>query len=137
MNKALFVLVSFALSSISLAHEGHGVPGALQAKHGGTIKGGNAVYLELVQEGEQLKLYPMTHELEPIPLGELRLEATAQLPRAKEKKPVPFSARTAAQSVDSHFSGSVQAQGAHRFSLEVTAHYQGKKDRVVFQVEPR
>ena len=138
MKKFLMTLLLTALIAPPvLAHEGHGVPGAVKAKHGGTIQATHDFYLELVPQGDSLRLYPMTHDFEPIPLAEFQVEATAQLPRTKAKATVPFAPTPATEPREAHFTGSFDAKGAHRFTLAVVARFHGKKAEVVFQVEPR
>ena len=121
----------------SWAHEGHNAPGSVQAQHGGTVKATKSFYIELVQEGNTLKLYPMGHDFKPVPLKEVQIEATAQLPKAKAKTSVKFSEHAVDDATQSHYMGSFDAKGAHRYTLVVTAQYRGKKEAVTFQVEPK
>lgn len=155
MNHALKYLVTFIFfglfSSFGLTHEGHLVPGASQlqhgAQHGGTVKATSEVYFELTASDSTLKLYPMTHEFKPIPLSELKLKVTAQIPRQPKHLPIEFSAHSDANPRDSYFMGTfapnnVQNSGksgsprVHRYSLHVNVEYKGKTEKLIFQVEP-
>lgn len=128
---AFIAAASLGAFQVGLAHEGHDqTPGAVQAPHGGTIQGTGQLYLELVNEASGIKLYPLTHEMAAVAPREVTVAATAQPPK-KKKAPVKFIV------VDDHFEGKVDARGAHRYALEVTATYKGRKERVTFQVEPQ
>ena len=83
MKKYWIVLAALLVfQSPAFAHEGHdATPGAIQAPHGGVVQGTAELYLELVNEASGIKLYPLTHDLKPIPLKEVKVEAFAQRPR--------------------------------------------------------
>jgi hypothetical protein len=135
---ALALAISTITATASFAHEGHAVPGAAQAEHGGVIKPAGEVYLELVTDKSgTLRLFAMDHDKQPVALEEIQIDATAQLPRAKAKTPVKFASQKLPDAHASHYAGSFDAKGAHRYTLEVTASYQGKKEKARFQVEPK
>ncbi|NUM88388.1 MAG: hypothetical protein HUU37_04205 [Bdellovibrionales bacterium] len=127
MIKALLLLCWMPLA---FAHEGHNhAPAAAHAPHGGILKDGQHLMLELVAEGKNLKVFPLTHDLKPIPVADVQLAASAQVPRKGKPESVTFKAGGDA------FEGSFDAKGAHRFTLQVTATWNGKKDKASFNVE--
>ena len=133
--KILVVLTATVLSAFTFhafAHEGHDkTPGAIAAPHGGIIQGTDHLYLELVNDASGLKLYPITHDMTAIPVKEIKLTATAMVPKKSKKEIVILTPE------DDHFSGKYDAKGAHRYSLNVSLTYKGKKEKVTFQVEPQ
>jgi hypothetical protein len=98
------------------------------------IRGTKSLYLELVNDASGLKLYPLTHELAPIPLAELTLSATAQVPK---KAKVPVKLLTSGDHFEADAAALVSVKGAYRYQLEVNTGYHGKKEKVVFQMEPQ
>lgn len=120
------LLISFSVG----AHEGHKTPGALAAPHGGSVQESTHLYLEMVTEGNTVKLYPMDHDLKPLPLNSVKIEAKKALPRKGKSEKVSFSTR------EDHFVANIDPQGAHRYRLEIEATYKGKKEKLSFNVEP-
>lgn len=115
-----------------LAHEGHDkTPGAGAAPHGGIIQGTEHIYLELVASGDDVKLYPLDHEMKAIPLAQTKIDAKATFPKKAKGEPVKFSAEGDA------FVAKVQAKGAHRYTLDVSVAHDGKNEKVKFTVEPQ
>ncbi len=130
---AVLMGVVLAGSSVtqSYAHEGHDkTPGSVQAPHGGVVQGSSSLYLELVNDASGIKLYPLTHDLAPIALKDVKVTAMAQPPK-KAKLPVKFT------EADDHFEAKVDAKGSYRYTLEVSTAYKGKKEKLTFQVEPQ
>ncbi len=126
--KSIFLIL---MVTLGYAHEGHDkMPGAVQAPHGGTVKGTSQLYIELVNEASGIKLYPLTHEMAPVAPKEVTIVATVQAPK-KKKEAVKFTV------ADDHYEAKVDAKGAYRYTLELTTTYKGKKEKVVFQVEPQ
>lgn len=128
----MVVIATFLVGPYIYAHEGHDkTPGAVAAPHGGVVKGTDSLYWELVNESGGLKLYPLTHDLAPVPLKEIALAGTVTLPKKPKAEPVTFS-----QDGDA-FSAKVDAKGAHRYALDLSVTYKGKKEKVKFQIEPQ
>lgn len=112
------------------AHEGHdALPGAIQAPHGGTVKGVTLLYIELVNDSSGIKLYPLTHELSSISLKDISIVAAVQIPK-KKKQTIKLDI------VNDHFEAKPRIKGIHRYLLELTVDYKGKKEKVTFQIEP-
>lgn len=133
-TQVFVVLAGLMLTHPSFAHEGHDtVPGAIQAPHGGTMKGAKEYYIELVNDTSGIKLYPFTHDLKPVPTGDVTITATAQAPKKKKEK-VNLTA------IEDHFEAKVDAKGAYRYTLELEVAPKGakaKKEKIAFQVEPQ
>lgn len=136
MKSVLVVLVSlggilFVSLNSSFAHEGHNsTPGSVQAPHGGVVKGTKSLYVELVNEAAGIKLYPLTLDLKPIELAQLKMNGSFQVPK-KKKTPVPL------QAAGDHYSAQINAKGAYRYTLELNISYKGKSEKLLFQVEPQ
>ena len=71
----------------------------------------------------------MTTVLKALKSSDVNVTATYELPK---KKPQAVSL----QSSGDFFVVKVDAKGAHRFKLDVTATYQGAKETLSFQIEP-
>ncbi len=132
MKTITLLILVMGFSNPTFAHEGHDkTPGVVTAPHGGVVQGSDNLYWELVKESADLKLYPLTHDLAPIPLKEISLTGTATLPKKKKGDAVKFSP------MSDHFITQVDAKGAYRYSLDLSFTYKGKKEKVKFQVEPQ
>lgn len=125
------ILMAFLLTgSIGLfAHEGHDqTPGALKANHGGVVKSGKQINLEYVVTGDLLSLYPATHEGTDLKPADVKLSATAKLPKGKAE-PVKLEIK------DGAYLAKVDFKGAYRVELQVIATSDGKDSTFKFQVE--
>lgn len=119
------------IGTLGFAHAGHDkLPGAVDAPHGGTIKKTSELYMELVNDASGIKIYPLTHELTPVSLSELKITGTAQAPK-KKKEPVKLS------EADDHFEAKVDVKGAYRYTLDLSMTFKGKTEKVSFQIEPQ
>lgn len=128
MNKLILTVVLLAGMN-AFTHEGHDkMPGTIQAPHGGVVMTTKETYMEVVQDPTGVKLYPLTHELKPIPMSEISATATAQAPK---KKAVKVELKNAGD----HFVVSPDIKGAHRYELKISMKYKGKNENVKFQVE--
>ncbi len=113
------------------AHEGHHeTPGALTAPHGGLIKETKQLYLELVTEKSGVKIYPFDRAMKPVAPKDVKLDAKMQVPRRKKQEDVKFEMK------DDHFVANVDAQGAHRYDLNLSVTHNSKAEKVKFSVEP-
>ncbi len=129
----MFKKIIFAtalISSLSLfAHEGHDqTPGSLKASHGGTVKAGKEINLEFVVSGNELKLYPATHEGADLAPAEVKLTATGKLPKGKAEA-LKIENKSGA------YAATIDFKTAYRIEVIATAEYKGKKDIFKFQVE--
>lgn len=123
------ITVALVIGSTSLfAHEGHKTPGALVANHGGVVKPGKQINLEYVVTGELLKLYPATHEGADLAPSDVKVTATAKVPKGKAES-VKLEIK------DGAYFTKVDFKGAYRVEFQVTANSGGKDSIFKFQVE--
>lgn len=124
------IIGALLLVSVNLrAHEGHDeTPGALKANHGGVVKAGQEINLEYVVSGEDVKLYPLSHDGKDLAANEVKLTATAKLPKGK--------AETLKLEIkDGVYLAKVDFKGAYRVEIMVKADNKGKESTFKFQVE--
>jgi hypothetical protein len=123
------VVLVLSVTSLSFAHEGHDdAPGALKANHGGIVKAGKEINLEYVISGNDVVLYPISHDGKELTTEEVKLSGTAKSPKGKAE----------ALKIDSQsgaFKTSVDFKGAYRTEVNLTADVKGGKDNFKFQVE--
>lgn len=132
MKRILLLTVLIFSFAMTNAHEGHNkTPGLQSTRPGGTIKGTNHIYLELVSDKDGVQLYPMDHEKKPIPLSDIKMEGKVTIPRKNKTQVLKFTAQ------DDHFAAKVDAKGAHRYDLEASVTYGGKSEKLKFSVEPQ
>ncbi len=128
MKAFLFSVLTVASFSV-FAHEGHSdAPGSLKAFHGGVVKTGHQLNLEVVSSGGELKIYPLAHEGGDIPLAEVKISAMAQPPKGK-----PFA--VSFEPKDGAYYSKVDFKGAYRLNVEMKAEYRGNTDKIKVQVE--
>lgn len=124
-------LLFLASAPSANAHEGHAHAPGTVAPHGGIVKEGKSMHVELVVEGTTVKLFPLDKKYQSIPLKDVILTATAQ-PAKKTLVPLKLSPAKDGASFD----GQIDPQGARRVELKVQVDISGKKDSFSFQVEP-
>lgn len=124
------VFTAALISSLSLfAHEGHDqTPGSLKANHGGTVKGGKEINLEFVVSGNELKLYPASHEGADLATADVKLSGTSKLPKGKAEA-------LKIENKNGALVATIDFKTAYRIEVVATAEYKGKKDTFKFQVE--
>lgn len=129
MFKQAFTIILMATSLTVFAHEGHNnAPGSLKANHGGTVKAGKEINLEYVVKGNELKIYPASHEGADLAATDVKVTATAKLPKGKAEA-IKLEAKEGA------FVTTVDFKSAYRVEMVVSTDYKGKKDTFKFQVE--
>lgn len=112
------------------AHEGHNkTPGTLSAPHGGQIKGTNDLYLEIVTEQDKIKIYPMSHDMKPLSMSQIQVEASIQFPKKSQHEKIKL------ESAESFFSTQINSKGSHRYTLDLAILFKGKKDKLSFNIE--
>lgn len=119
----------FASTLNLFAHEGHDqTPGSLKANHGGTVKPGKEINLEYVVSGNELKLYPASHEGTDLSANDVKVTATAKLPKGKAEA-------LKIETKNGVLVSSIDFKTAYRIEVVATTDYKGKKDSFKFQVE--
>lgn len=128
MKKILLLLTVIAFHT-SYAHEGHNeTPGAFKAIHGGTVLTGKEINLEYLTSGTEVKMYPVSHEGDTLNPLDVKLSATAKVPKGKAET-------VKLESKDGAYVGNVDLKKSHRAEVLVTTEIKGKKDTFKFQVE--
>ncbi|MCB0420605.1 MAG: hypothetical protein KDD61_06400 [Bdellovibrionales bacterium] len=124
----LAMLVSFP----SLAHGVHD-SGAIKPQKGGVLKSLESVHLELVQMGQEIRIYVYNTETPPKAekVSQFPVSAKVVLPRKKGTQDLVLKAN------GDHWTTSYDAKGIHRFDFVLTIEQNGHKDKVVFTVEPK
>lgn len=125
-----FIMFTVLFGSFNLlAHEGHEqTPGTIKASHGGVVKAGKEINLEYVVSGSEVKLYPMSHDGKDLTAADVKLTATAKLPKGKAQ-PVKISEK------EGTLTAQVDFKEAYRVEMNVDADTQGKKSNFKLQVE--
>ncbi|HRO67577.1 MAG TPA: hypothetical protein PL182_08440 [Pseudobdellovibrionaceae bacterium] len=130
--KGILLLALSLCASPGHAHEGHDkTPGSKSAPHGGIIQGTNDLYLELLPTAEGVEIYPLDHDMNPVPLKNVKMKGTMTFPRKTKKEDVTFS-----DSGDK-FLAKIDAKGAHRYTLDLSVTHDGKTEKLKFNVEPK
>ena len=124
------MLATLLLGSLNLfAHEGHdNTPGALKAIHGGVVKAGKENNLEYVVSGDLVKLYPISHDGKDIVASDVKISATAKLPKGKAET-------LKLELKDGVYTAKVDFKGAYRIEFMVSTDNKGKQSTFKFQVE--
>lgn len=131
IKRIIFLIVVFGSLS-AFSHEGHDkTPGALAAPHGGMVKGTDHIYLEVVSNQNEIKAYPLDHDMKPVPVADVKLDGKMLIPRKNKSEAVKFTAQA------DYFSAKVDSKGAHRYDLDVTITHGGKAEKLKFSVEPQ
>lgn len=129
MYKKLILMIVMVATLSVVAHEGHNdAPGSLKANHGGVVKSGKEINLEYIVSGDEVKLFPVSHEGKELTNAEVKLTITTKLPRGKSE-PVK------AEFKESAFIVKVEFKNSYRIEMNVVADVNGKKSIFKFQVE--
>ncbi|MFA6239105.1 MAG: hypothetical protein WC635_17330 [Bacteriovorax sp.] len=128
MKKLLVLFVCITLSLSAFAHENHTTPGSMKSLHGGVVQSGKENNLEVIINGNEVTVFPTTHEAQDIPAKDVQISATA-MPKKGKSYPVEF------KSTKSGFTASVDLKGANRLPLSITITAKGKSDKFTIQVE--
>ncbi len=116
--------------SLALAHEGHALPGSVQPPKGGMVRSSEHEIYEVLARGKTISIYVYDHDLKPKPAKSFPIVATTTLPR-KKASPLALTAR------EDHWEGTFDAQGAHRYTLELEVKSAGHTDRLKYTIEPK
>ncbi len=132
MKTTILTLMGFIFPLMVLAHGVHDDGGAKPQK-GGVLKSLETIHLELVQMGDEIRVYVYNKETPPKSedVSKFPVSAKIVLPRNKGSKDIELSAKK------DHWSAKYQAKGIHRFDFILNIEQGGHKDKVVFTVEPK
>jgi hypothetical protein len=121
----LGVLIGFS----AFAHEGHdhGAP-SFQAPRGGILKSALDYHFELVRDKNTVQIYAYDQAGKELPTNKFKTTAELELPRQK-KTGLPLVDKK------TNWEATVDAKGAHRFTLKLNLEAGNEKDYVSFTVE--
>lgn len=129
MSKTILI-IALLISSIAIGHEGEHGPSTVAAPKGGVVRTLEAVHLELVAKGSEVKIYPYELDLKPADVSKFPVSATVALPKQK-----PEAAKLVAQG--DHWLVQHDTKGTHRYTLELKIKQGGHDDKVKWVVEPK
>ncbi len=129
MKRIVLTWITLIFATPIFAHEGHS-HGSLSAPHGGAVYDGKKAGVELVQEGNKIKLFPVDGSWKLIPVSEVEMLAQVEFPKKKRE------VLTLKKEAD-HFSAVVDAKGAYRYQVILNMTARGQKELIKFQVEPQ
>lgn len=130
MKFNLFIFcLAIAFSALTFAHEGHDHGAStFQAPKGGILKTTFNAHFELVKLQNVINLYVYDKDGKNLPTKDYRLTAELELPR-KKSTPIALNDKS------THWETTVDAKGAHRFTLKINIDNGKEKDHVKFTVE--
>lgn len=129
MKNAFLIFVLTTLPVLGFTHEGHDkTPGTLKSIHGGVVQSGKQLNLEVIVNGNEVTLFPTSHEGKDIAANEVKVEAVAT-PKKGKPYPVTFT------NTPKGFTSKVDLQGANRLPVTINVSNQGKTDHFTVQVE--
>ena len=123
-------LIAGLILMVAAASQSHAQTAGLVAlaPHGGMVKEGQILNMELVVQGNDVFLYPLSRMGSAIPLQELKVSAIA-VPPKKGKSKVELKPS------DDHYKGTLVGALAPGYELRVEVAAKGKKDRFKFVME--
>lgn len=128
-------LVSVLFASGVQAHEGHdhNGPAGVQAPKGGTIRGREEDFIEVVSKGKDIKVYFYDKDLKPLDPALFTTTAKVQLPRVKKTEDLTLTLK------DNALEGSYDAKKTHRYTLLLTVKNQKEEhaDTLKYTIEPK
>ncbi len=128
MKKLLLTLI-LILPTLVFSHEGHNqTPGSLKSLHGGVVQAGKEVNLETIINGQQVTLFPTSHEGQDLLAKNIKIEAMA-----KPKKGAAYSVKIANEK--NGYTLNVDLKGANRLPVTVSVTTNGKTDKFIIQIE--
>ncbi len=127
-----FILAFILVGSLnSFSHEGHNdAPGQIKANHGGKVEVGKEINLEFVVSGNEVKLFPASHEGKDLTADEITISATTKLPKGKPE-PIKLNPK------EGGYVAIVDFKTAYRveMSIEAVLKSTNKKSNFKIQIE--
>jgi len=132
---AVTALLSVLLTSEVQAHEGHdhNGPAGVQAPKGGTIRGREEDFIEVVSKGKDIKVYFYDKDLKPLDPALFTTTAKVQLPRVKKTEDLALTIK------DNALEGTYEAKKTHRYTLLLSVKNQkdDSPDTLKYTIEPK
>ncbi|MCC6276520.1 MAG: hypothetical protein IT289_01245 [Oligoflexia bacterium] len=129
--KRIAILIALFWGLTGLAHEGAHGPEQKMAPHGGILRDGVTLMLELVKDGSTVKVFPLTHEGKPLNLKSVEINLKKSKLADAKKRSVPFKIIPQSDA----FEVSFDKGPSHRYSLDLVAHFNGKENKASWQIE--
>lgn len=129
MKKMLLALVLAAAPV--LAHEGAHGPAQKVAPHGGILRDGSSLMMELVKEGGNIKIYPLTHDGKAIEAKILEVDTKKTMLIDSKKKPVAYTLLPEGNAFTLKFQGG----SSYRHAFGLVVRYEGKENKTNWQIE--
>lgn len=120
-----------AFSTPTLAHEGTHGPEQKRAPHGGILRDGPTLMLELIKENNLITIYPLSHEGKSINPQKLKLVKDKTSLKDSKGKVLPLEITQN----DTAFLATLKSKESHRYALELTVDYEGKTNKASWQIE--
>lgn len=133
MTKALIICVALVFMVQGVRAHGNHDSGAIKPMMGGVLKSLETVHLELVQIGNEIRVYVYSTESTPKPLSAKDFPASAKaiLPRGKGSENVPLKV------MKDHWLANYDGKGIHRYNFEFHIKQGGHEDKITFTIEPK
>lgn len=129
--KKILLLTIFAFATIATAHEGAHGPEQKMAPHGGIIRDGASLMFELVKSGDNIKIYPLTHDGKSIEAKLVEVDTKKTSLTDAKNKPVNHTLTPAGDAFVVKF----EKGQSHRYSLNLVARFEGKENKGKWQIE--
>lgn len=130
MKKMIWITI-FILSLGAYAHEGAHGPEQKLAPHGGILRDSASLMFELVKNGENIKIYPLTHDGKAIDAKLVEVDLKKSSFTDAKKKPVGYTLTQENDALVLKF----EKGSSHRYSLNLNARFQGKENKASWQIE--
>ena len=129
-KKIIAVIISISAIALNVfAHEGHdNAPGTLKANHGGVVQAGKEINLEYIVSGNEVKLFPLSHEGKDLAANQVKLVVSSKQPKGKAEV-VNLETKNGVTVAKVDF------KNAYRVEMSVEAEFNGQKNNFKFQVE--
>ena len=122
-------ILFFAVSAMS--HEGAHGPEQKVAPHGGVLRDGASLMLELVKEGGVIKVYPITHDGQAIDAKSVEVDTQKSSLTDAKKKSVAYNLVPEGNVLSLKF----EKGSSYRYAFNLVAKFKGKENKAHWQIE--
>jgi hypothetical protein len=129
--KRYLVIALLALGSSAFAHEGAHGPEQKVAPHGGVMRDSASLMLELVKDGNTVKIYPLTHDGKPIDAKAIEIDSKKTSLTDAKKKVVPYTLVPEGNALLVKF----EKGASHRYAFNLVTNFEGKENKASWQIE--
>ena len=129
--KKILAAAILLLSFTAVAHDGPHGPEQKVAPHGGILRDGASLMLELVKEGNEIKIYPITHECAAIDGKALEIDNQKSTLTDAKNKAVAFTVVPEGNSLILKF----EKGSSYRYAFKLFAKFKGKENKGSWQIE--